>query len=437
MKEVNKLVFFGLAGLLGFSTTIWANGFTDNEELSFHERAKNLVSQMTLDEKVSQLKNNVGAINRLGIPKYNYWNEGIHGVARSGEATSFPISKGLSSMWDAPLMYKVAYAISDEARVYNNETGKGLTYWCPTINMSRDPRWGRDEENYGEDPYLTGRLAVEFIKGLQGAGDNSKHLKTVATAKHFAANNYEKERRSHSSDMDEQDFRDYYLPAFEMCVKEGKVASIMSAYNAINGVPCTANEKLLTNILRKEWGFDGFVTSDCGGVGFLNTDHHYANSSEDAITKALQAGNDMNCNGDFAQAAKNAISNGTLKEAEVDSALVRIFESRFRLGEFDEYCEYRDIDRSKLNCKEHQDLALQVAHESIVLLKNQAPADSETPLLPLDPTKKVAVIGPFANYVNLGGYSGTPVHKSSLYQALADRFGIDISDNNLQFENFD
>lgn len=432
---MKKVLIGGFMCLIGFSSVILAQSFQDNKNLPFHERAKLLVSQMTLEEKSNQLKNNVGAITRLGVRNYNYWNEGIHGVARSGEATSFPISKGLSSMWDADLMYRVASAISDEARVYNNTTGKGLTYWCPTINLSRDPRWGRDEENYGEDPYLTGTLAVQFIKGLQG--DHEKYYKTIATAKHFAANNMEHERSSTSSNMDERNLREYYLPAFEMCVKDGNVASIMSAYNALNGIPCIANKLLLTKILRDEWGFDGFVTSDCGGVGYLYTDHKYATDAVDAITKAIKAGNDMNCNGDFAKNVIQAINENRLTEADIDTALVRIFESRFRLGEFDDDVPYRNIPASVLNCEQHRQLAIDAAHESIVLLKNAETDNDNHPLLPLAPDKKVALIGPFANYVNLGGYSGTPVYKTSLYQALANRFGVDISDNNLQFEKYD
>ncbi len=430
-----KRALVPLACMIGGSLLASGQTFRDDKNLGFHERAKMLVSQLTLEEKVKQIGNNVGGINRLGIKNYNYWNEGIHGVARSGVATSFPISKGLSSTWNAPLMYRVATAISDEARIYNKQTGKGLTYWCPTINLSRDPRWGRDEENYGEDPYLTGVLAVEYIKGLQG--DDPKYLKTVATAKHFVANNYEKERHSHSSDMDERNLREYYLPAFEMCVKDGKVASIMSAYNALNGVPCCANPKLLTYILRDEWGFDGFVTSDCGAIQDIFVNHKYTSTIEEACAEAIKAGEDMNCGGMFQQHTLQAVNQGLLTEAEVDSALVRIFESRFRLGEFDDDVKWNNLDPSLLNCKEHQDLAMQSALESIVLLKNSVPDGAESPLLPLDPRKTVAIIGPFGNMVMLGGYSGTPTETSTLRQAFARRFGITLIDNNNQFEAYD
>ena len=219
-----------------------------NTSLPIDERVNDLVSQMTLAEKITQLGNQSSAITRLGIPAYDYWSEALHGVARSGLATSFPQAIALSSTWNPELIYQMASAISDEARVKNNTEGKGLTYWCPTINMARDPRWGRSEENYGEDTYLTSQMAVNFIKGMQG--NDPKYLKTVATAKHFACNNIEVNRYGISSEVDERSLREYYLPAFKACVKQGKVFSIMSAYNALNGVPCPANRTLLTNILR-------------------------------------------------------------------------------------------------------------------------------------------------------------------------------------------
>ncbi|MDE7142719.1 MAG: hypothetical protein K2O33_07500, partial [Muribaculaceae bacterium] len=272
--------------------------------LSDRERAADLVSRMTLDEKIAQIGHQAPAVSRLGLQGYNYWNEAIHGVARSGLATSFPVSKALSSSWDAELMREVATAISDECRIYNNDKNKGLIYWCPTINMSRDPRWGRDEENYGEDPYLTGKLAVEFIKGMQG--DDSRRYKTIATAKHFAANNYEKGRHSTSSDMDDRNLREYYLPAFEMAVKEGNVRSVMSAYNAVNGIPCGANHLLLMDILRQEWGFDGFVTSDCGAVDdvWQANRHHYVSTGAEAGAVSLKNGEDLNCGTTFQEYAK-------------------------------------------------------------------------------------------------------------------------------------
>ena len=401
-----------------------------NPELSFHERAKNLVSLLTLDEKINQVGHQTLDITRLGVKGYNYWNEALHGVARSGLATSFPSSKAMSSSWNLQLIFDCASATSDEARVYNNTKQKGLIYWCPTINMSRDPRWGRDEENYGEDPYLTGRIAVEYIRGMQG--DHPKYFKTVATAKHFAANNYEKGRHSTSSDMDARNLREYYLPAFETAVKEGNVRSVMSAYNALNGIPCGANRELLIDILRGEWGFTGFVTSDCGAVEDVYNKHHYVSTPEEASAVSMKNGEDLNCGTTFQDYCKKAIEKGLMTEADLDSALTRVFEARFSVGEFDDAAlvPWRSIDASKLDCQEHRDLAYRAAQETIVLLKNNGS------FLPLSKDKSVAVIGPLGNTVSLGGYSGSPVDVTSPLEGIAAKIGYTINDGTIQCEDF-
>lgn len=401
-----------------------------NPELSFHERAKNLVSLLTLDEKINQVGHQTLDITRLGVKGYNYWNEALHGVARSGLATSFPSSKAMSSSWDLQLIFDCASATSDEARVYNNTKQKGLIYWCPTINMSRDPRWGRDEENYGEDPYLTGRMAVEYIRGMQG--DHPKYFKTVATAKHFAANNYEKGRHSTSSDMDARNLREYYLPAFETAVKEGNVRSVMSAYNALNGIPCGANRELLIDILRGEWGFTGFVTSDCGAVEDVYNKHHYVSTPAEASAVSMKNGEDLNCGTTFQDYCKEAIEKGLMTEAELDSALTRVFEARFSVGEFDDAAlvPWRSMAASKLDCQEHRDLAYRAAQETIVLLKNSGS------FLPLDKDKSVAVIGPLGNTVSLGGYSGSPVDVTSPLEGIAAKIGYTINDGTIQCEDF-
>lgn len=401
-----------------------------NPELSFHERAKNLVSLLTLDEKINQVGHQTLDITRLGVKGYNYWNEALHGVARSGLATSFPSSKAMSSSWDMQLIFDCASATSDEARVYNNTKQKGLIYWCPTINMSRDPRWGRDEENYGEDPYLTGRMAVEYIRGMQG--DHPKYFKTVATAKHFAANNFEKGRHSTSSDMDARNLREYYLPAFETAVKEGNVRSVMSAYNALNGIPCGANRELLIDILRGEWGFDGFVTSDCGAVEDVYNKHHYVSTPEEASAVSMKNGEDLNCGTTFQDYCKEAIEKGLMTEADLDSALTRVFEARFSVGEFDDAAlvPWRSMAASKLDCQEHRDLAYRAAQETIVLLKNSGS------FLPLDKDKSVAVIGPLGNTVSLGGYSGSPVDVTSPLEGIAAKIGYTINDGTIQCEDF-
>lgn len=402
--------------------------------LSFHERAKDLVSRMTLDEKINQVGHRTLDITRLGVKGYNYWNEALHGVARSGIATSFPSSRAMSSTWNLDLIFKCAEATANEARWYNKNKGKGLIYWCPTINMSRDPRWGRDEENYGEDPYLTGRIAVEYIKGMQG--NDEKYFKTIATAKHFAANNFEGGRHNTSSNMDMRNLREYYLPAFEMAVKEGNVRSIMSAYNRLNEIPCCANKELLIDILRTEWGFNGFVVSDCDALDdiWMSNKHGYVATGEEASALSMKNGEDLNCGETFQEYCKSAINKGLMTEADIDSALVRVFEARFSVGEFDSNNPFANAGDGKLECDEHRALALQASREAIVLLKNQ---DNT---LPLDASKinKIAVIGPYGNAIQLGGYSGTPTYQKTILSAVADAVGYDISSSStIEAEKFD
>lgn len=454
-----------------------------NPSLSFHERAVDLVSRLSLEEKAWQMGNMVDQdINRrdykddgyVKIPAYQYWNEALHGVARSGAATSFPESKGMSSSWDRRLIFDCATVISDEARIYNNVYQKGLNYWCPTINMARDPRWGRDEENYGEDPFLAGQLAVQFIKGMQGEQTaENPYLKTVACAKHFAANNYEQGRQGSTSFMTEHNLREYYLPAFEMAVKDGGVKSIMSSYNALStdlneknaagtgwtakkawgGKPNAMNDWLLTNILRHEWGFDGYVTSDCAGVSCIyrsvkhfyygNIYGTYTDEAGDinnlymahATADAIKAGNDMNCEfknrtSVFQTAVQQAIEDGYMTEADLDRALIRVLETRFALGEFDDNCPWRNIAASRLECEDHQAMALKAARESAVLLKN------EGGLLPIAADKKVALIGPYANQIMLGDYSGTPTYTTTPFQAFSKKLNFTVTDGTLQAENF-
>ena len=467
---------------------------------TFRERAEILCKELTQREKVDQLGNNVSeAIKRNGqviLPSYQYWNEALHGVARSGRATSFPESKGMSATWDESLVRACAEAISDEARIYHKTTGKGLNYWSPTINMSRDPRWGREEENYGEDPLLAGRLAVEYIKGFQGEiTPATPYYKLIACAKHFAANNYEAGRQSTTSFVSEKNMREYYLPAFEMSVKQGGVKSLMAAYNAFStdhteldanntgkehahgGLPCCANKMLLTDILRKEWGFKGYVTSDCAGLScvhrvvkhkyfgdyttgtisdgtdFSTIHSPYANATEDdqimearTATITIQAGTDTNCefmsrssvlqraamnatNADFI-AKEKAAPNGRkyigLTEADIDSAVVRVLETRFALGEFDNY-EYPV--NNTLESQANQQLALKAAQESITLLKNESPNGEATPLLPISTDKKVALIGPYANSIMLGDYSGSPTYTTTPYNAFTKKLNFKIESN--------
>jgi beta-glucosidase len=406
-----------------------------NTALSADARASDLVSRMTLAEKISQLNTNNGAaIPRLGVATYTYWNEALHGISRlSGFTTSFPQAIAMSASWDRTLEYNMASAISDEARVeYSEGNALGLTYFTPTINMARDPRWGRTEETFGEDPYLTSQMAVQFIQGMQG--NNPTYLKTTATAKHFACYNIETNRFSISSTVDDRSVREYYSPAFKACVTTGNVYSIMASYNAINGVPNSANRTLLTNILRKEWGFNGYVVSDCDGVDGVSSSHQYVMTDVDASALCLRNGLDLNCGNTYANNMAAAVQQGLISETDIDTAVKRFFKARFLLGEFDPPASvpYNSIPDSLLNCTANQNLALQAARETIVLLKNNSAT------LPLNKSSisKIAVIGPNANILQLGDYSGTPKVSVTPYQGLANLYGIDLTMGKIQASNY-
>ena len=383
--------------------------------LPVEKRVDDLVSRMTLAEKASQMLSASPAIDHLGIPAYDWWNECLHGVARAGVATVFPEPVGIAATWDSDLMFRIATAISDEARAKHHEfvrRGKrgiyeGLTFWTPNINLFRDPRWGRGMETYGEDPYLTGRLAVQFIRGMQG--DDPKYLKTVATAKHYAVHSGPESTR-HEADIrvDERDLRDTYLPQFQAAVTEGGAWSVMCAYNAVDGSPACANTRLLGDILRREWSFTGYVVSDCGAIGDIYHGHKAAPNAVQGISKAVKAGTDLDCGLEY-QNIVPAVRQGALSEKDVDAAVRRLFTARFKLGMFDppEMVRWTKIPYSANDSKAHADLALETAHESIVLLKNQNGA------LPLRKTlKTVAVIGPNADSIDslLGNYNGEPSH---------------------------
>lgn len=381
-------------------------------------RVKTLIQQMTLAEKASQLVSESDSIPRLNLPAYNYWNECLHGVARAGEVTVFPQAINLASTWDTVLVKRVASAISTEARLKYLEIGKGLTYWSPAINMARDPRWGRNEETYGEDPYLTSRLGVAFVKGLQG--DHPAYLKTVATIKHFVANNEENNRFSSSLQIPTKQLYEYYFPAYEACVKEAGVQSVMTAYNAFNGVPPSGSRWLLGEVLRKEWGFDGFVVSDCGAIGVMNWQHRVVNSLEEAAALGVNSGCDLECGTTYKEKLVQAVKQGLISEATIDQALTRVLTARFKLGEFDpmELVPYNHYDKKLLAGKKFAELAYEAAVKSVVLLKNEN-------LLPLskEKTKSVAVVGPFADHNYLGGYSGQPPYSITLLKGVKDLMG--------------
>ncbi len=369
---------------------------------SYESRLNDMINLMTVEEKISQLSNQADAIPRLGIHRYNYWSEALHGILDRG-VTSFPQAVALGATWDPELLYQEANAISDEARVKHVTEGKGLTYWSPTINIARDPRWGRDEESYSEDPYLLSKMAVAFVKGMQG--DDPYYLKTVSTPKHFIANNEEDRRHSGSSDVDMRSLHEYYLPAFKDAIVEGKAYSIMGAYNSLNGVPCCGNYFLLNDLLRNQWGFKGYVVSDCGAIHDMVTGHHFLKTGAEAAARGILAGCDLNCGEYYRNYLHEALKLGLLCEKDLDRSLKRVLSARFKLGEFDPPDEvpYSSISKKTLDSKEHRALALKTAQESMVLLKNDG-------ILPIkkDKVKSIAVIGPNAKEIELGIYSGWP-----------------------------
>jgi beta-glucosidase len=402
--------------------------FFRNPDKPLEVRLNDLVSRMTLDEKTGQMLYNAPAIDRLGIPAYNWWNEALHGVARSGKATVFPQAIGLAATWDTSLMRRVSTAISDEARakynyaIRNGRHGiyEGLTFWSPNINLFRDPRWGRGMETYGEDPFLTGRMAVEFIKGMQG--DDPQYLKTVATPKHFAVHSGpEPDRHTFDAVVSERDLRDTYLPQFRAAVVEGHAHSVMCAYNRFRGSPCCGSDELLQKILRNEWGFDGYVVSDCWAIMDFYTTHKVVETAPEAAAMALKAGTDLNCGVTY-DSLGVAVRSNLVGEELVDKAVKRLMRARFRLGMFDPpgRVPYAKIPITVVDSKEHRLLALEAARKSIVLLKNEAQ------LLPLKKEiRTIAVIGPNADdrELLLGNYNGIPSRSTTPLEGIRAKVG--------------
>jgi beta-glucosidase len=390
------------------------------------QRVNDLVSRMTLEEKVSQMQDVAPAISRLGIPAYNWWNEGLHGVARSGNATVFPQAIGLAATWDTDLVHRVADVISTEARAKFNDaiqhgnTGRyfGLTFWSPNINIFRDPRWGRGQETYGEDPFLTGRIGVAFVTGLQG--NDSNYLKTVSTPKHFAVHSGpEVLRHRFDVPVSLHDLADTYTPAFRATVMEGQADSIMCAYNSVRGEPACANH-LLFDTLRNKWGFKGYVVSDCWAISDLHQGHGFVLTLEQASALAVKAGTDLSCGPEFS-ALPLAVQNRLLSREDVDRAVKRLFEARFRLGLFDppDRVPWSKLSLADNDTPAHRQLALEAARKSIVLLKNDRNA------LPIKSTvKTIAVIGPTADSLDvlLGNYNGTPSSYTTILDGIRKRF---------------
>jgi beta-glucosidase len=401
-----------------------------NPDLPFPSRVDDLVGRMTVPEKISQLLMASAAIPRLGIPAYHWWNEALHGFARHGIATVFPQAIGLAATWDPALHQRIADAISTEARAENNETLRrgngdtriyeGLTIWSPNINIFRDPRWGRGQETYGEDPFLTGRFAVAFVRGLQG-GD-AHYLKVVSTVKHFAVHSGPEELR-HRFDavISERDLHETYLPAFEAGIREGGAQSLMSAYNAIDGIPAPANRRLLTTILRGDWGFTGAVVGDVDTVRdlFDTGGHGYAKDAAEASADALKGGTDL-CSGTTYEALPEALKRGLVTEADLDRALRRLFLLRFRLGQFDpaERVAYRQIPLSVVDSPAHDQLALEAARQSLVLLKNDGALPWSAGAI-----RTLAIIGPTGDDLSalVGNYNGTPAHPVTIVAGLRRR----------------
>ncbi|KAA3660411.1 MAG: glycoside hydrolase family 3 protein, partial [Chloroflexi bacterium] len=362
-------------------------------------RVQDLIQRMTLEEKVSQMLFTAPAIERLDIAKHNWWNEGLHGLGRAGVATVFPQAIGLAATWNAELMHEVATAISDEARAKHHEAARrgireiysGLTYWSPNINIFRDPRWGRGQETYGEDPYLTAEMGVAFVKGIQG--DDPNYFKLTATPKHYAVHSGPESLRHHfDAQIDERTMREFYLFAFEATVKEANAASVMGAYNRTNGEPCCASPTLLEKILRQEWGFDGYVVSDCEAIRDIFENHKVVETAAEAAALAVNNGCELNC-GRIYHALLEAVERGLIDESTIDQAVERLFKARFQLGMFDppEMVPYAQIPMDVVNSEAHQALALRTAQESIILLKN------EGDLLPLQKDMgSIAVIVPNA-----------------------------------------
>jgi beta-glucosidase len=407
-----------------------------DESLPIEQRVEDLISRMTLDEKLHQLFNEAPAIQRLGIPAYNWWNECLHGVARAGKATVFPQAIGMAASFDEDMMSRISTAIADEARakhhyfVRNNARGiyMGLTFWTPNINIFRDPRWGRGQETYGEDPFLTSRMAVNFIKGLQG--DNPKYLKTIATAKHYAVHSGpEFTRHGDNIFVNDHDLYETYLPAFKAAVTEANVQSIMCAYNRFRDKPCCGSDLLLNNILRNEFGFKGYVVSDCGAISdfYKKGYHEIVDKASQAWGWSLAAGTDLNCEGNREFLEDNiddAVARGVVNEKDINTALTRLFTARFKLGLFDreENNPYAKIPMEVVGSSRHQKLSLEAAEKAIVLLKN-------TGLLPLNRNQKIALIGPNANNISVlvGNYNGDPIHPSTPLGALTERIGTNLN----------
>ncbi|MDO5447046.1 MAG: glycoside hydrolase family 3 N-terminal domain-containing protein [Prevotellaceae bacterium] len=408
----------------------WGQLPYQNANLSASERAADLCGRLTLEEKAKLMVNSSEAIPRLGIPEFSWWNEALHGVARNGKATVFPCCIGMASSFDDALLYKVYSAVSDEGRAKHTAAEKrgkryaGVSYWTPNINIFRDPRWGRGQETYGEDPYQTGRMASMVVKGLQG-DDGHKYRKAFACAKHFAVHSGPESTRHHLNldNISPRDLWETYLPAFKTLVKEAGVKEVMCAYQRLDGEPCCGNNRLLTQILRNEWGFDGIVVSDCGAIrDFYQKGHHEVSAdAPSAAGKAVLSGTDVNCGSVYLKLPE-AVEKGYIKESDIDVSVKRLLQGRFELGDFDsdELNDWTKIPESVVCSKEHKELALQMAREQMVLLHNKNHA------LPLERSEKVLLMGPNAadSLVLWSIYYGQPTHSVTIKEGIESKIGV-------------
>jgi beta-glucosidase len=429
-----KKIFFFQFILIVFASSVFAQSKYDypfrDPSLPIEERVNDLVSRLTLEEKVSQMLNATPAIDRLGIPAYDWWNECLHGVARTSyHVTSYPQAIGMAATFDTAAMKTMGDYTAEEGRAIYNESMRkndhhrylGLTYWTPNINIFRDPRWGRGQETYGEDPYLTGTMAKSFVEGLQG--DDPNYLKAAGCAKHYAIHSGpEPSRHVFDVNVSAHDLWDTYLPAFHELVVDAKVAGVMCAYNAYAGQPCCGNDQLMVNILRSDWKFTGYVTSDCGAIDDFWMQHKTSPDAESAATDAVLHGTDVECGNTTYKTLIKAVQDGKLSEDAINTSLKRLFTIRFRLGMFDpaEKVKYAQIPITALESQPHKDHALKMARESIVLLRNQ------NNILPLKKSlKKIAVLGPNADNANtqLGNYNGTPSVVTTVLQGIKDKLG--------------
>jgi beta-glucosidase len=403
-----------------------------DHSLPLDERVRDLLGRMTLDEKIGQMRHNASAIPRLGLPAYNFWNEALHGVGRNGRATVFPQAIGMAATWSPELVERIAGAIADEARAKYHATLRrrgdtqiyqGLTFWTPNINIFRDPRWGRGQETWGEDPLLTGTMGAAFVRGLQG--DHPTYLKTAACAKHYAVHSGpEHERHSFDARVSLRDLHDTYLPAFKKLVTEAKVESVMGAYNRTNGEPCCASQLLLADILRGAWGFEGHVVSDCGALTDIHTGHKVTRDGAETAALALKLGCDIGCDTVYSEHLAEAIERGLVDEADIDRALARTLATRFKLGMFDppEQVPYAATPISVVGSPEHRDLAYQAAARSVVLLKNNR-------VLPIgDEIRSICVLGPAAASVQvlLGNYYGVSDSLTTILEGVVGRVADDV-----------